>query len=200
MIATTETAPSADVKFYFDPVCPFAWMTSKWLRMVAAQRNYRVEWKFISLRLVNAAVDCDSHFPPGYEVGHTVEIHLLRVAARTRVEHGPDAVGNLYQTMGTRIFDTNNEDDTSDRGSAGFVEPILDEVGLPAELAAALDGTSLDPMLRAETDEALGLTGSDVGTPIIHFQPPTGVAFFGPLSAACPTTTTPPARGTTSSA
>jgi hypothetical protein len=186
MTTTTETATSTDVTFYFNPVCPFAWMTSKWLRMVIAQRNYTVDWKFISLRLINAEVDYDTHFPPGYEDGHTAGLRLLRVAARTRAEHGAEAVGRLYRAMGTRIFDTNNHGDTVDRGSAGFVEPILAEVGLPAELADASDDTSLDVLLRAETDEALALTGRDVGTPIIHFQPPAGVAFFGPVISRLP--------------
>jgi predicted DsbA family dithiol-disulfide isomerase len=62
---TLSTA--ANLHFYFDPVCPFAWMTSKWVRMVAGQRAYSVDWRFISLRLVNADVDYDSHFPPEYE-------------------------------------------------------------------------------------------------------------------------------------
>lgn len=186
MTTTTPPAPSADVNFYFDPVCPFAWMTSKWLRMVTAQRNYTVEWKFISLRLINAEIDYDTHFPPGYEDGHTAGLRLLRVAARTRAEHGPDAVGQLYQGMGSHIFDANNEGDRVDRGSVGFVEPILAEVGLPARLADALDDSSLDAIVRAETDEALALTGKDVGTPIIHFQPPTGVAFFGPVISRLP--------------
>jgi hypothetical protein len=186
MTAATETATSADVNFYFDPVCPFAWLTSKWLRMVTAQRNYTVEWKFISLRLINAEIDYDTHFPPGYEDGHTAGLRLLRVATRTRAEHGPDAVGQLYQAMGSHIFDANNEGDRVDRGSVGFVEPILAEVGMPAQLADALDDTSLDAILRAETDEALALTGKDVGTPIIHFQPPTGVAFFGPVISRLP--------------
>jgi predicted DsbA family dithiol-disulfide isomerase len=61
----------ADIHFYFDPVCPFAWMTSKWVRLVQAQRDYTVDWRFISLRMINATVDYDSHFPPGYEAGHT---------------------------------------------------------------------------------------------------------------------------------
>ena len=186
MTTTTPPAASADVNFYFDPVCPFAWMTSKWLRMVTAQRNYTVEWKFISLRLINAEIDYDTHFPPGYEDGHTAGLRLLRVAARTRAEHGADAVGQLYQAMGSHIFDANNEGDRVDRGSVGFVEPILAEVGLPAQLADALDDSSLDAILRAETDEALALTGKDVGTPIIHFQPPTGVAFFGPVISRLP--------------
>ena len=79
----------ADLRFYFDPVCPFAWMTSKWVRMVAAQRDYDVDWRFISLRLLNAHVDYAAHFPPEYEAGHTAGLRLLRVAARTRAEHGP---------------------------------------------------------------------------------------------------------------
>jgi hypothetical protein len=186
-MTTTETSATADVNFYFDPVCPFAWMTSKWLRMVVAQRNYTVEWKFISLRLINAEVDYDAHFPPDYEDGHNAGLRLLRVAARTRAEHGLDAVGRLYQAMGTRIFDTNHEGDIVDRGTAEFVEPILAEIGLPADLADALDDNSFDTMLRAETDQALALTGKDVGTPIIHFQPPNGVAFFGPVISRLPT-------------
>jgi 2-hydroxychromene-2-carboxylate isomerase len=55
----------ADIRFYFDPVCPFAWMTSKWVRMVAAQRDYDVDWRFISLRMINSHIDYDSHFPTG---------------------------------------------------------------------------------------------------------------------------------------
>jgi hypothetical protein len=83
----------ADIRFYFDPVCPFAWMTSKWMRMVAAQRDYAVDWRFISLRMINSGIDYDSHFPAGYEEGHTSGLRLLRVAARARAEHGRAAVG-----------------------------------------------------------------------------------------------------------
>ena len=56
----------ADIRFYFDPVCPFAWITSKWVRMVAAQRDYAVDWRFISLRMINSGIDYDTHFPVGY--------------------------------------------------------------------------------------------------------------------------------------
>jgi hypothetical protein len=95
-----------DLHFYFDPVCPFAWMTSKWVRMVAEARDYRVDWRFISLRILNAHIDYASHFPDSYEDGHTAGLRLLRVAARTRAEHGRDAVGPLYEAIGTRVFDT----------------------------------------------------------------------------------------------
>ncbi len=183
---------TADINFYFDPVCPFAWMTSKWVRMVAAQRDYTTEWRFISLRQVNAHVDYDSHFPSGYEAGHTAGLRLLRVAARTRAEHGTDAVGRLYEELGTRIFDTAplpeviGGDDTDDRGTADFAAAALAAVGLPTSLAEAVDDERLDASIRAETDEALGLTGKDVGTPIIHFEPPDGVAFFGPVISRLP--------------
>jgi hypothetical protein len=175
----------ADLDFYFDPVCPFAWMTSKWVRMVAEQRDYEVDWRFISLRMINAHIDYDAHFPPGYEDGHTAGLKLLRVAARTRIEYGPEAVGRLYLAMGRRIFDS-GPDSRIDQGSRTFLEPILAEADLPAELATALDETAFDGLLRAETDEALALTGKDVGTPILHFRPPTGVAFFGPVISRLP--------------
>ena len=97
---------NADISFYFDPLCPFAWMTSKWVRQVAAQRDYTVDWRFISLRMLNADVDYDSHFPAGYEAGHTAGLRLLRVAARTRAEHGRQAVGPLYEAIGTQAFDS----------------------------------------------------------------------------------------------
>ena len=174
-----------DIHFYFDPVCPFAWMTSKWVRQVTAQRDYTVDWRFISLRMINAAVDYDSHFPPGYEAGHTAGLKLLRVAARVRAEYGRDKVGPLYEAIGTQVFD-NGPDERQDQGSRTFLEPVLAHIGLPAALADALEDTSIDAELQRETDEALGLTGTDVGTPIIHFQPPDGVAFFGPVISRLP--------------
>ena len=180
----------ADLRLYFDPVCPFCWMTTKWVRMVAARRRFRVEWRFISLRLVNVDIDYDDHFPPEYEAGHTAGLRLLRVAARTRAEHGSDAVGRLYETLGTRIFDTefvpDAEDDHARRGTRAFVGPVLATAGLPAELVDSLDDPAWDAVLQAETDEALALTGKDVGTPILQFDPPDGPAFFGPVISRLP--------------
>ena len=93
----------ADIRFYFDPVCPFAWMTSKWVRMVAARRDYTVDWRFISLRLINSAIDYDSHFPAGYEEGHASGLRLLRVAARTRAVSlsMPSSVNRSLATFST---------------------------------------------------------------------------------------------------
>jgi hypothetical protein len=178
----------ADIRFYFDPVCPFAWMTSKWVRMVAAQRDYTVDWRFISLRLINSAIDYDSHFPAGYEEGHTSGLRLLRVAARARAEHGRAAVGPFYEAVSSEIFDSPDAAALTPvtRGGRAFVEPLLATAGLPADLADALDDTRWDDEIRAEGDEALTLTGRDVGTPIIQFGPPAGAAFFGPVISRLP--------------
>ena len=174
----------ADIHFYFDPVCPFAWMTSQWVREVARQRDYTVDWRFISLRLLNAHLDYATHFPPEYEAGHTAGLRLLRVAARTREEHGRPAVGRLYEAMGGRIWDTYQEVGT--RAEPAVVAQVLLAAGLPIALVAALDEDRWDGVLQRETDEALALTGRDVGTPILQFGPPDGLAFFGPVISRLP--------------
>jgi 2-hydroxychromene-2-carboxylate isomerase len=176
-----------DLHFYFDPVCPFAWMTSKWVRMVAAQRDYRVDWRFISLRILNANVDYSTHFPDHYEDEHTSGLRLLRVFARVRQEHGRGAVAPLYEATGARLFDAPRDGlSASDIGGRPLVEALLREAGHATDVADALDDTVYDEEIRAETEEALALTGRDVGTPILHFQPPDGTAFFGPVISRLP--------------
>lgn len=153
-----------------------------------------MDWRFISLRQINANVDYDAHFPPEYEAGHTAGLRLLRVAAKARAEHGRESIARLYEAFGTHIFETAPDSANlrpeaevrEQRGTRGFVEPILAEAGLQLSLAKALDDESWDRQIRQETDEALGLTGKDVGTPIIHFEPPAGVAFFGPVISRLP--------------
>src|SRR3712207_6007211 len=153
----------ADLRFWFDPVCPFAWMTSKWVRMVAERRAYEVEWRLISLRLLNAHVDYDAHFPPEYEAGHTAGLRLLRVATRVREEEGQEALGRFYLACGEHIFERETDTRREQRGTADFVAPILAAAGLPPDGARALDERHLDEVIQAETDEALALTGKDVG-------------------------------------
>ncbi len=174
-----------DVRFWFDPVCPFAWLTSRWVRTVQAQRDYDVEWRFISLRLLNAHVDYDAHFPPDYEAGHTAGLRMLRVFAHVRDDHGPEAVGRLYPAVGSRIFDVAPGDYRA-TDIDGLVAAALDDAGLPTALAAHLDDVDRDAQVQAETDEALALTGKDVGTPILHVAPPDGAAFFGPVISRLP--------------
>jgi len=179
--------PEYDLHFYFDPVCPFAWMTSRWVRMVAAQRDYRVDWRFISLRILNANVDYATHFPEHYEDEHTAGLRLLRVFARVRSDHGRAAIEPLYSRIGARLFDTPRDGlSAADLGTPRLLEPLLRDAGLPVELAAGLDDAAIDDEVRTETEEALILTGRDVGTPILHFQPPGGTAFFGPVVSRLP--------------
>ena len=179
----------ADIHFYFDPVCPFAWITSKWVRMVAAQLDYTVDWRFISLAMINSAIDCDSGSPDGYEEARTSGLRLLRVAARARADHGRAVVGPFYEAVSGEIFDSPGAASltAAARGSRDFVEPLLASAGLPADLADALDDPRWDGEIRAEGEEALALTGRDVGTPVIQFGPSAGgTAFFGPVISRLP--------------
>ncbi|ODU01702.1 MAG: hypothetical protein ABS81_19915 [Pseudonocardia sp. SCN 72-86] len=163
-------------------------MTSKWIRIVQAQRDYTVDWRFISLRLINSHLDYDSHFPEGYDAQHTAGLRLLRVASAVREKHGRDAMGPLYAAFGARIFETGPDDARVPgwQGEPSLAADALAEAGLPASFADALDDDSRDAGILAESDEALSLTGKDVGTPILHFEPPEGVAFFGPVISRLP--------------
>lgn len=181
-----------DLHFYFDPVCQFAWMTSKWVRLVMAARDYTVEWRLISLRLINSHVDYDAHFPPEYEAQHNAGLRMLRVAARVRAELGPEALDPLQAAFGAHIFEIRPWRDMQERmdtvGRPAHVARILADAGLPARFLDALDDTSWDAEILAETIAARAMTGKDVGTPILHVDPPGGVAFFGPVISRLPTT------------
>jgi hypothetical protein len=102
--------------------------------------------------MINADVDYDSRFPAGYEAGHTAGLRLLRVAARTRAEHGRQAAGALYEAIGTQAFDSAGAPALGPeaRGSRQFVEPPPEQAGLLPGLASALDDASWDGELRAE--------------------------------------------------
>lgn len=179
-----------DIQFHFDPVCPFAWITSRWVNKVAEQRDYAVDWQFIALRILNEHIDYESHFPPEYEAGHNAGLRMLRVCAAARDAHGRDVMGDLYTALGGSVFDIDPPEDQqayrASMGTRSTVEPLLAELGLPTSLADALDDPSWDDVIRAETDAALALTGKDVGTPIIAYDPPDGPAFFGPVISRVP--------------
>lgn len=179
-----------DIHFFWDPVCPFAWMTSRWIEKVAAQRDYAVDYRFISLRILNKDIDYSTHFPPEYDQLHTAGLRMLRVAAAARAAHGREVMGDLYSALGTAVWDedppASQAEFAATIGGVDHVTSALARAGLPTELVAALDDDSWDAEITAETDEALALTGRDVGTPIIQFQPPEGLAFFGPVISRMP--------------
>lgn len=176
-----------DIEFFWDPVCPFAWITSRWIEKVAAQTDYKVDWRFISLRILNKDKDYATEFPPDYERGHTAGLRMLRVAAKMRAELGRDKMGPLYEAFGKAYFDQPKGSGMRRRlGTVEHVTEILQGVGLPTEFATAVDDESWDAEITGETELALSRTGRDVGTPIISFEPPDGVSFFGPVISRVP--------------
>ena len=180
---------NADIEFFFDPVCPFAWITSRWIEKVVAQSDYSVEWRFISLRLINKAKDYATEFPKGYEHGHTAGLRMLRTAAAVRDELGYEPLGALYTAYGDSYFGVEKSQGEAARTSLGSIEAItacLETADLDTKYAAAADDTSWDQLLDDETELALSRTGRDVGTPIITFQPPDGLSFFGPVISRVP--------------
>lgn len=176
-----------DIEFFWDPVCPFAWITSRWIEKVAAQTDYKVDWRFISLRILNKDKDYATEFPPDYERGHTAGLRMLRVAAKMRTELGRDKMGALYEGFGKGYFDQERGSGMRRRlGTVEHVTEILQGVGLSTEFASAVDDESWDAEIEAETELALSRTGRDVGTPIITFEPPDRVSFFGPVISRVP--------------
>lgn len=189
--APSDLTRTADVEFFFDPVCPFCWQTSQWVRQVARLRDLDVRWRFISLRFLNEPIGYDDR-PANYPEAHAQGTRLLRVAAATRAAHGHEAVGRLYQALGEAIWEVDPPGDGSfaailERHAQGIpIEPILAQVELPTDLAQAADSTGHDRLIRDETAEALSRAGDDVGTPIISLSPPDGPAFFGPVISDLP--------------
>lgn len=177
-----------DLEFFWDPVCPFAWITSRWVEKVVAQTGMTVDWRFISLRIINKDVDYETHFPPEYEAGHTAGLRMLRVAAAARAQLGRGVLGPLYTAFGTEVFD--REPGSVSRGELGtrpHIERLLEGIDLPTDLASAADDDIWDAELEAETELAFSRTGRDVGTPILTLRPPDGPSFFGPVISRVPT-------------
>jgi 2-hydroxychromene-2-carboxylate isomerase len=176
-----------DIEFFWDPVCPFAWITSRWVEKVAAQTGYRVDWCFISLRLLNRHKDYTTEFPPDYEHFHGSGLRMLRVAAKVRAELGREHMGPLYAAYGQAYWEQEKGSGMRQRlGTEAHISDTLIAAGLPATFAAAADDTGWDAELEAETELALSRTGRDVGTPIITFEPPDGLSFFGPVISRVP--------------
>jgi 2-hydroxychromene-2-carboxylate isomerase len=177
-------SPSPDLEFFFDPICPFAWVTSRWVADIADQRGLDVQWRFIALAIVNADTDY-SKFPPAYPALHGLGRDMLRVAAAVRGAGGNDAVAAFYTAAGKRMHldGVSAAVFTGEPIPADLISGIVADAGLGAWLAAAATDDSYDALLREETELALSRTGRDVGTPILGFVDESGkrVGFFGPV-------------------
>ena len=163
----SRTADRSQVDLWVDPICPYAWMTSRWLLEVERVRHVRVRFHVMSLSVLNE----------GREGLSERYLRLLdtgwgpvRVAIAAEQAAGPDALRDLYTTFGTRIHLQDREPD------ARLYAEGLTEVGLPAELAAAAGTTAYDDALRASHHAGMDPVGEDVGTPVIHAPTPDGGA------------------------
>ncbi len=177
----------ADLEFFFDPICPWAWITSRLTVEVAGQRDLSVEWRFISLRMVNEEKDYDREFPPGYVNAHGGGRRMLRIAAAAREHGGNDAVAATYTAFGDQLHTARRALEIRE-GDYRLIEDALAATGLPPSLVEAGEDEGYDVVLHEETEAALARTGKDVGTPIITFSPGADdeVSFFGPVIARIP--------------
>lgn len=180
--------PDADIEFFWDPICPFAWLTSRWVTDVARQRDYAVDWRLICLSILNEDSDYED-FPEGYQDLHHKGRRMLRVAQAVRDEHGAPAAGKLYTAYGATIWnpDADVRSTMGEVASDEHLKAALERAGLPDGLADRAEDESLDESLRESTMEALSRTGRDVGTPIISFHHNGGTtSFFGPVVSQVP--------------
>jgi len=176
MSATTpiETVPEAQprVRMWFDPTCPWAWMTSRWLGEVAETRGFDVDWQVMSLAVLNEGRD----LPAEYLARMPRSMRLTRLVTAARKAGGDAVVKPLYDALGTRIHHGRRKDDDA------IVAEALAEVGLDASLADETDAH--DETLRGTHQAAIDLVGDDVGTPVVAVG---DVAFFGPVVSPAPT-------------
>jgi hypothetical protein len=177
----------ADLDFFFDPVCPWAWITSRWVSEVQQLRSYDVQWKFISLKFLNEDKMDYPQMPEGYKDVHAAGTNGLRVAARARAEQGNEACGAVYTALGTSLH-KNQEREKFVADPVAHIASLLTAAGLPAVWAESALDDSFDALIRTETELALERTGKDVGTPILTFHPGGAkeASFFGPVISTIP--------------
>lgn len=171
---TATNPPSGQpVDFWFDPVCPWAWVSSRWLLEAARVRNLAPRWHVMSLAVLNEDADVSER----YRSFLNEAWGPVRVCVAAAAAHGDEALLPLYTALGRR-FHNGKQPKTR-----AVVEEALAEAGLPISLAEAMESTEYDQRLRQSHDDGMSRVGLDVGTPVISVD---GVSFFGPVVTPAP--------------
>jgi 2-hydroxychromene-2-carboxylate isomerase len=173
MTITDQATAPENVDFWFDPLCPFAWITSRWILEVEQQRNVHTTFHIMSLSVLNADKDVSDDYKEMIDKGWGP----VRLAIAIEQKHGQQALRDFYTAIGTKHHNEKQE------FSEELYRAVLEEIRLPSELAAAADDRSLDEAVRASHADGIGRVGEDVGTPVIALG---GIAFFGPVLTSIP--------------
>jgi len=174
------TTQSAD--FYFDPLCPWAWISSRWMLEVTQVRPVTAQFHVMSLAVLNEGRE----LPPQYVEFMKQAWGPVRVVTAAVLAHGQDVVLPLYTAIGTRVHIQGQGPDSDNPGSTRLFDAVaaaLSEVGLPASLMSVWDSTEVDEQLKESHFRGMNPVGMDVGTPVIHVG---GTAFFGPVISPAP--------------
>jgi protein-disulfide isomerase-like protein with CxxC motif len=166
--------PPVQVDFWFDPLCPWAWITSRWILEAAKVRPIQPRWHVMSLAVLNEDRD---DLPEGYKERMAQAWGPVRICVAAEQKFGNDAVLPLYTAIGTRFH---NEKAERNRQT---IEAALAEAGLPADLADAMDSTEYDDAVRASHTDGIERVGIEVGTPIIAVG---DASIFGPVVTPIP--------------